>query len=66
MILKAQELYFDISTSIVHKYEDGMTNIGKQYGTHKAGCPRHQCHPCWPLFVTPPSYLWMVEVWSTK
>ena len=44
MILKAQELYFDLSTSIVHKYEDGMPNIGQQYGTHKAGCPQHQCY----------------------
>ena len=45
MILKAQEVYFDLSTFIVHKYEDGMTNIGQQYGTHhKAGCPRHQCY----------------------
>ena len=34
MILKAQEVYFDLSTFIVHKYEDGMTNIGQQYGTH--------------------------------
>ena len=44
MILKAQEVYFDLSTFIVHKYEDGMTNIGQQYGTHRAGCPRHQCY----------------------
>jgi len=39
MILKAQEVYFVLHTSTVHKYEDGMTNIGQEYGTHKAGCP---------------------------
>ena len=42
MILKAQEVYFALGTSIVNKYEDGMTNSGQQYGTHKAGCPWHR------------------------
>ena len=43
-ILKAQEVYFALDTSTVNKYDDGMTNSGQQYGTHKAGCPWHPCH----------------------
>ena len=44
MILKAQKVYFALGTSTVNKYDDGMTNSGQQYGTHKAGCPWHPCH----------------------
>ena len=44
MIMKAQKVYFALGTSAVNKYDDGMTNSGQQYGTHKAGCPSHPCH----------------------
>ena len=37
MILKAQEVYFVLPTSTSHKYEDGMTNSGQQFGTGVKG-----------------------------
>ena len=38
MILKAQEMYFELYTSAVHRYEDVTTNDGQQDGTPKLGC----------------------------
>ena len=38
MILKAQEVYFELHTSAVHRYEVVTTNDGQQDGTSKVGC----------------------------
>eukprot|EP00618_Florenciella_parvula_P027662 CAMPEP_0119471228 /NCGR_PEP_ID=MMETSP1344-20130328/3775_1 /TAXON_ID=236787 /ORGANISM="Florenciella parvula, Strain CCMP2471" /LENGTH=46 /DNA_ID= /DNA_START= /DNA_END= /DNA_ORIENTATION= len=37
VILKAQEFYFVLHTSTIHKYEDSMTNSGQQDGTGAEG-----------------------------
>mgnify|MGYP005726846193 CR=1 FL=1 len=37
MILKAQELYFVLHTSTIHKYEDSVTNSGQQDSTGAEG-----------------------------
>ena len=44
MILKAQEVYFVLHTSTIHKYEDDMTNSGQQDGTGAEGNLLCGCH----------------------
>ena len=69
MILKAQEVYFELHTSAVHRYEVVTTNDGQASSAAKVRVPRHPTlgvPSCYPWFVMSSSYLVTAEVWCSK